>query len=68
MLNQFEHLSDTHFNKAESDVGERELDLAGQVDYDLETFHATLGLAKTTLETATKDDGWCRSFTQAELS
>ncbi|KAG8953679.1 hypothetical protein FRC04_001883 [Tulasnella sp. 424] len=56
MLAQFEHLSDTYFVKADLDVGERELDFASQIDYDLDTFFATLGLAKSSLESAINDD------------
>ena len=58
MLLQFEHLNDSYFTvNAELDVGEREIDLASQIDCDLDTFFATLGLAKTALISATSDDG-----------
>ncbi|KIO30933.1 hypothetical protein M407DRAFT_222067 [Tulasnella calospora MUT 4182] len=56
MLAQFEHLSDTYFVNADVDVGERELDFASQIDFDLDTFFATLGLAKTSLESAVNDE------------
>lgn len=57
MLAQFEHLSDTYFVNADVDVGERELDFASQIDFDLDTFFATLGLAKSSLESAVNEEG-----------
>ncbi|KAG8856780.1 hypothetical protein FRB96_006284 [Tulasnella sp. 330] len=56
MILQVEHLADTYFAHAESDLGERELDLASQIDCDLETFHATIGLTKAVLESALNED------------
>lgn len=67
MLAQFEHLSDTYFVNADVDVGERELDFASQIDYDLDTFFATLGLAKSSLESAMNDDGTTRFFSAYTL-
>lgn len=57
MLLQFEHLADQYFAQAESDVGERELDLASSIDCDLDTFYATVALTKGTLESALNEEG-----------
>lgn len=57
MILQVEHLADTYFAHAESDLGERELDLAQQIDCDLDTFHATIGLTKAVIESALSEDG-----------
>ncbi|KAG9015752.1 hypothetical protein FRB93_012317 [Tulasnella sp. JGI-2019a] len=56
MILQVEHLADTSFAHAESDLGERELDLASQIDCDLDTFHATIGLTKAVIESALNED------------
>jgi dynactin 1 len=57
MLAQFEHLADTAFSGFEADLAERELDLAVQLDCDLDSFVAAIGLTKTALENSVKDDG-----------
>jgi hypothetical protein len=57
MLARFEHLSDTLFVNTESDTGEKELDHILQVDHDLDTFYAAVGLIKSTLDAALADEG-----------
>lgn len=57
MILQVEHIVDTHFAQAESDLGERELDLASGIECDLETFHATIALTKSVLDSVLHDDG-----------
>lgn len=57
MLSQFEHLADTAFSGFEADLAERELDLTMQLDCDLDSFVAAVGLTKTALENSIKDDG-----------
>ncbi|CAE6345447.1 unnamed protein product [Rhizoctonia solani] len=56
MLLQFEHLADTAFSGFEADLAERELDLTMQLDCDLDSFVAAIGLTKTALENSIKDD------------
>ncbi|KAG8700816.1 hypothetical protein FRC11_012636, partial [Ceratobasidium sp. 423] len=56
MLLQFEHLAETAFSGFEADLAERELDLTMQLDCDLDSFVAAIGLTKAALENATKDD------------
>ncbi|KAJ1310514.1 hypothetical protein OPQ81_007245 [Rhizoctonia solani] len=56
MLSQFEHLADTAFSGFEADLAERELDLTMQLDCDLDSFVAAIGLTKTALENAIKDE------------
>ncbi|KAH7340157.1 dynein associated protein-domain-containing protein [Rhizoctonia solani] len=56
MLSQFEHLADTAFSGFEADLAERELDLTMQLDCDLDSFVAAIGLTKTALENSIKDE------------
>ncbi|KAF8610746.1 hypothetical protein BDV93DRAFT_517841 [Ceratobasidium sp. AG-I] len=56
MLSQFEHLADTAFSGFEADLAERELDLAMQLDCDLDSFVAAIGLTKTALENSVRDE------------
>ncbi|KZO99357.1 hypothetical protein CALVIDRAFT_477249 [Calocera viscosa TUFC12733] len=55
MLAQFEHLAETFFAGFHFALGEQELDLASSVDYDLDTFMASLGLVQHVLSSATQD-------------
>ncbi|CAE6385420.1 unnamed protein product [Rhizoctonia solani] len=56
MLSQFEHLADTAFSGFEADLAERQLDLTVQLDCDLDSFVAAIGLTKTALENSVKDE------------
>ncbi|CAE6420329.1 unnamed protein product [Rhizoctonia solani] len=56
MLAQFEHLADTAFSGFEADLAEQELDLTMQLDCDLDSFVAAIGLTKTALENTIKDE------------
>ncbi|KAG8695388.1 hypothetical protein FRC09_009176 [Ceratobasidium sp. 395] len=56
MLSQFEHLAETAFSGFEADLAERELDLTMQLDCDLDSFVAAIGLTKTALENSIKDE------------
>ncbi|QRW00779.1 Dynein associated protein [Ceratobasidium sp. AG-Ba] len=56
MLAQFEHLADTAFSGFDADLAERELDLTMQLDCDLDSFVAAIGLTKTALENSIKDE------------
>ena len=54
---QFDHISETYFAGFEFDLGERELGYALSFDHDLDMFAASLGLVKTSIEAAMKEDG-----------
>ena len=56
MQSQFDHLAEAYFSGYESDLGERELGYALSVDHDLETFAASVGLIKTSVEAIMKDE------------
>ncbi|ELU43793.1 dynactin [Rhizoctonia solani AG-1 IA] len=56
MLSQFEHLADTAFSGFEADLAEKQLDLTMQLDCDLDSFVAAIGLTKTALENSIKDE------------
>lgn len=56
---QFDHISETYFAGFEFDLGERELGYALSFDHDLDMFAASLGLVKTSIEAAMKEDGKC---------
>ncbi len=57
MILQVEHIVEKHFAQAESDLGERELELASGIECDLETFFATIALTKSVLESILNEDG-----------
>lgn len=57
MLGHFDHLAETSFAAFETDLGERELDLILAVEFDLDMFVAAIGLTKTAIEAAVKDEG-----------
>ena len=54
---QFDHISETYFAGFDFDLGERELGYALSFDHDLDMFAASLGLVKTSIEAAMKEDG-----------
>lgn len=54
---QFDHLAETYFSTFDYDVGERELGYALSFDHDLDTFAASLGLVKSSIEEIMKEDG-----------
>jgi len=54
---QFSHLAETYFSNFDYDVGERELGHALSFDHDLDTFAASLGLVKSSIEEIMKEDG-----------
>ena len=54
---QFDHISETYFSGFDFDLGERELGYALSFDHDLDMFAASLGLVKTSIEAAMKEDG-----------
>ncbi|KAG8679840.1 hypothetical protein FRC08_016710 [Ceratobasidium sp. 394] len=56
MLSQFEHLAETAFSGFDAGLAERELDLTMQLDCDLDSFVAAIGLTKTALENSVKDE------------
>ncbi|EJT98432.1 hypothetical protein DACRYDRAFT_118713 [Dacryopinax primogenitus] len=55
MLTQFEHLAETFFAGFHFALGEQELDLAFSIDYDLDTFIASLGLVQHAVSSAMQD-------------
>ena len=57
---QFDHISETYFAGFDFDLGERELGYALSFDHDLDMFAASLGLVKTSIEAAMKEDGELR--------
>ena len=56
---QFDHIGETYFAGFDFDLGERELGYALSFDHDLDMFAASLGLVKTSIEAAMKEDGKC---------
>jgi hypothetical protein len=54
---QFDHIGETYFAGFDFDLGERELGYALSFDHDLDMFAASLGLVKTSIEAAMKEDG-----------
>ncbi|KAK8858530.1 hypothetical protein IAR55_002757 [Kwoniella newhampshirensis] len=56
LVAQFDHLSETAFNKPLLDVGERQLGLAYNLDYDLDNFAAAVGFARQAILSLTADD------------
>ncbi|KAG6812629.1 hypothetical protein H0H92_001712 [Tricholoma furcatifolium] len=53
---QFDHLAETYFNGFDHDLGERELGYALSFDHDLDMFSASIGLAKTSVQSILKED------------
>ncbi|KAG6911272.1 hypothetical protein DXG01_002111 [Tephrocybe rancida] len=53
---QFDHLAETYFDGFEHDLGERELGYALSFDHDLDMFSASIGLAKTSVESILKEE------------
>ncbi|KAG6865099.1 hypothetical protein C0991_005060 [Blastosporella zonata] len=53
---QFDHLAETYFEGFEHDLGERELGYALSFDHDLDMFSASIGLAKTSVESILKEE------------
>ncbi|KAG6857289.1 hypothetical protein H0H87_006482 [Tephrocybe sp. NHM501043] len=53
---QFEHLAETYFDGFDHDLGERELGYALSFDHDLELFSASIGLAKTSVESILREE------------
>ena len=60
---QFDHIGETYLAGLEFDLGERELGYALSFDHDLDMFAASLGLVKTSIEAAMKEDGELRIST-----
>ena len=56
MVSQFEHNTELYLTNNEFDLGERELDLALSLEYDVDFFVAALALTKTGLSEAIKED------------
>ena len=54
---QFDHISETYLAGLDFDLGERELGYALSFDHDLDMFAASLGLVKTSIEAAMKEEG-----------
>lgn len=54
---QFDHIGETYLSGLDFDLGERELGYALSFDHDLDMFAASLGLVKTSIEAAMKEDG-----------
>ncbi|KAG6879324.1 hypothetical protein C0992_003541 [Termitomyces sp. T32_za158] len=53
---QFDHLAETYFNDFDHDLGERELGYVLSFDHDLDMFAASIGLAKTCVESILRED------------
>ncbi|KDQ62879.1 hypothetical protein JAAARDRAFT_28852 [Jaapia argillacea MUCL 33604] len=53
---QFDHLAETYFAGFDHDLGERELGYATSFELDLDMVSASMGLAKTSIAVATKDN------------
>ncbi|KAG6885817.1 hypothetical protein C0993_009209 [Termitomyces sp. T159_Od127] len=53
---QFDHLAETYFNGFDHDLGERELGYVLSFDHDLDMFAASIGLAKTSVESILKEE------------
>ena len=60
LIAQFNHLSETAFNRPELDIGEQQLGLAYSFDYDLDNFAAAVGFARQAIVGLTEDGGGCR--------
>ncbi|KAI0030979.1 dynactin [Vararia minispora EC-137] len=56
MQAQFDHLAETYFQGFECDLGERELGFVVAFDHDLDIYASAVGLTKTSVAEALKDD------------
>nr|XP_018262298.1 dynactin 1 [Kwoniella dejecticola CBS 10117]OBR84456.1 dynactin 1 [Kwoniella dejecticola CBS 10117] len=56
LIAQFDHLSETAFNKPQLDVGEQQLSLSWTFDSDLDNFAAAVGFARQAVMGLTKED------------
>ena len=56
LLSLFEHMVETYFAGFTGDVGERGLDMALSLDWDLDMFAAATGLTKRGLQSLVKKD------------
>nr|XP_019012815.1 dynactin 1 [Kwoniella pini CBS 10737]OCF51596.1 dynactin 1 [Kwoniella pini CBS 10737] len=56
LIAQFDHLSETTFNKSQLDIGEQQLALAWNFDSDLDNFAAAVGFARQAIVGLTKED------------
>ncbi|KAG7100040.1 hypothetical protein E1B28_001826 [Marasmius oreades] len=56
ITSQFNHLAEIYFSGFKFDLGERELGYLASFDLDIDTFTASIGLAKTSVETILKED------------
>src|ERR1700744_4493912 len=56
LLSQFEHIAETYFSGFTGDIGERGLDMAVSLDYDLDMFATATGLTKSALQNLVKKD------------
>ncbi|GLB43572.1 putative dynein associated protein [Lyophyllum shimeji] len=53
---QFDHLAETYFDGFDHDLGERELGYVLSFDHDLDMFSASIGLAKTSVESILQEE------------
>ncbi|WRT67723.1 uncharacterized protein IL334_004695 [Kwoniella shivajii] len=56
LIAQFDHLSETSFNRPQLDIAEQQLSLTWNFDSDLDNFAAAVGFAKQTILSLTKED------------
>ncbi|WVR06294.1 hypothetical protein IAU60_003324 [Kwoniella sp. DSM 27419] len=56
LINQFDHLADSAFNRPQLDMGEQQLALAHNVDCDLDNFAAAVGFARQAISTLVAED------------
>lgn len=62
ITSQFNHLAEIYFSGFKFDLGERQLGYLASFDLDVDTFTASIGLAKTSIETVLKEDGTNKRF------
>ncbi|KAF5385085.1 hypothetical protein D9615_001067 [Tricholomella constricta] len=53
---QFDHLAETYFDGFDHDLGERELGYVLSFDHDLDMFSASIGLAKTSVQSILQEE------------
>ncbi|KAK1224892.1 hypothetical protein PQX77_012169 [Marasmius sp. AFHP31] len=56
ITSQFNHLAEIYFSGFKFDLGERELGYLASFDLDVDTFTASIGLAKTSIQAVLKED------------
>ncbi|WWC88610.1 uncharacterized protein L201_003523 [Kwoniella dendrophila CBS 6074] len=56
LIAQFDHLSETSFNRPQLDIGEQQSSLSWNFDSDLDNFAAAVGFARQAIEGLTKED------------